>query len=192
MLQNCWFIADNNNNNNNNNNNSNHTNDHNNPSQVKRLDINVRKMMTTHNTHHPKANIHRLYHPRSNGGRGLTQLELSYKTSTIGLLRYLNLSDDWMLKQALKHEKEKVSHSVVQESREFACKMDLDLETGFSGEMKNTENAWKLKRIAKEKGSNATDTASKSKSLHGQYPLRSQKADEDLHDTHQWLRSAGI
>ena len=58
--------------------------------------------------------------------------------------------------------------------------------------MKNTENAQKLKRIAKEKGKKAIDTAWKSKPLHGQYPLRSQKADVDLHDTHQWLRSAGL
>ena len=57
-------------------------------SEVKRLDIKVRKMITTHSMHHPKANIHRRYFPRSNGGRGLTQLALSYKISTIGLFRY--------------------------------------------------------------------------------------------------------
>ena len=66
-------------------------------SEVKRLDIKIRKMMTTRSMHHPKADIHRLYLPRSSGGRGLTQLELSYKTSTIGLFRYLNLSDGWTL-----------------------------------------------------------------------------------------------
>ena len=54
------------------------------------------------------------------------------------------------------------------------------------------ENAQKLKRIAKEKGKKTIDTAWKSKPLHGQYPLRSQKADVDLHDNHQWLRSAGL
>ena len=58
--------------------------------------------------------------------------------------------------------------------------------------MKNTENARKLKRIAEEKGKKAIDTAWKSKPLHGQYPLWSQKADVDLHDTHQWLRSTGL
>ena len=46
-------------------------------SDVKILDIKVRKMMTTHSMHHTKANIYRLYHPRSKEGRGLTQLELS-------------------------------------------------------------------------------------------------------------------
>ena len=56
--------------------------------EVKRLDIKVRKMMTTHSMHHPKADIHRRYFPRNNGGRGLTQLALSYKISTIDLFRY--------------------------------------------------------------------------------------------------------
>ena len=81
-------------------------------SEVKRLDIKIRKMMTTHNMHHPKDDIHCLYLPRSNRGRGLTQLELSYKTSTIDLFWYLNLSDDWILQLALKHEKRKV-HSLL-------------------------------------------------------------------------------
>ena len=46
-------------------------------SEVRRLDVKVRKMTTTHSMHHPKANIHRLYLPRSKGVRGLTQLEFS-------------------------------------------------------------------------------------------------------------------
>ena len=82
-------------------------------------------------------------------------------------------------------KKEKSSHSVVIEAKIFVQEIDLDLEIEFDGEMKNTENARKLKRIAKEKGKKAIDTAWKSKLLHGQYPLRSQKADVDLHGTHQ-------
>ena len=37
--------------------------------------------------------------------------------------------------------------------------MNLDFETEFHGAMKNTENAWKLKRIAEEMGKKAIDTA---------------------------------
>ena len=76
-----------------------------------------------------------------------------------------------MLQLALKHKKEKGSHSVVKEGGEFAFEIDLDLEIDFDGEMKNTENARKLKKIAKEKGKKTIDTAWKSKPLHGQYPL---------------------
>ena len=97
-----------------------------------------------------------------------------------------------MLQLALKHEQEKGSHSVLKVAREFAREIDLDLETESDGETKNKENAQKLKKIAKEKNKNALDTAWKSKPLHGQYPLRSQKAEVDVHDTHQWLRSARL
>ena len=38
-------------------------------------------------------------------------------------------------------------HTVVKEAREFACEIDLDLETEFDGEMKNTENAPEVKTI---------------------------------------------
>ena len=107
--------------------------------EVKRLGIKVRKMITIHSMYYPKTDIYRLYIPRSNKGKGLTQL--FYKTWTIGLFQYLNLLDDLMLEVALKHEKEKgSSHSVVQEPREFACEINLDLETEFDGEMNNKEN----------------------------------------------------
>ena len=46
---------------------------------------------------------------------------------------------------ALKHEKEKGSYSVVKEAREFAREIDLRIETEFDEEMRNMENARKLK-----------------------------------------------
>ena len=140
-------------------------------------------MRKIHSMHHPKVDIHRLYLSRSKGARGLTQLKLSYKKSTIGLFRYLNLSDDWMLQLALKDIKKKGSHSVVKEAIEFAREIDVDLETKFDAKIKNTENARKLREIAKEKGEKG-DTVWKSKPLHGQHPFRSQKADVDIHDIH--------
>ena len=97
-----------------------------------------------------------------------------------------------MLQLALKCEKEKGSHSVVKEAREFANEIDLDLEAEFDAEMKIMEDARRLERIAKEKGKKVVDTAWKSKPLHVQYHLRSLKADVDLHDPHQWLRSSGL
>ena len=127
-------------------------------------------MRKIHSIHHPKVDIHRLYLSRSNGARGLTQLKLSYQKSTIGLFRYLNLSDDWMLQLSLKDEKEKGSHSVVKEAIGFVSEIDVDLETKFDVKIKNTENARKLREIAKEKEEKG-DTAWKSKPLHDQHPL---------------------
>ena len=47
--------------------------------------------------HHPRADIVHLYIKRENGGRGLIQLELTYKTTTIGLKKYLDTTTDWIL-----------------------------------------------------------------------------------------------
>ena len=58
--------------------------------------------------------------------------------------------------------------------------------------MKVTENARKLKKMAKANGTNAFHDTWKEKPLHGQFALRSQKADVDSKDTHQWLRSASL
>ena len=71
----------------------------------------------------------------------------------------MNLSDDWMLQLALKHEQEEGSHSVLKVAREFAREIDLDFETEFDGETKSKENARELKRIAKEKNKNALHAA---------------------------------
>ena len=90
-----------------------------------------------------------------------------------------------MLRLALKHEKKKRFTLFCKKTREFVHEIDLYLGTEFDGEMKNTENAGKSKKIAKENGKKVIDTAWNSKPLHGLYPLRSQKADVDLHDTHQ-------
>jgi hypothetical protein len=40
--------------------------------------------------HHPKADIDRLYVKRKEGGRGLVQVEVAYKTEIINIAKYLN------------------------------------------------------------------------------------------------------
>ena len=44
--------------------------------------------MTSHRIHHLRADTERLSIKRENGGRDLVQLELTYKTTTIGLKKY--------------------------------------------------------------------------------------------------------
>ena len=41
-----------------------------------------------------KAHVSRMYIPRKEGGRGMTNLEMAYKTTTIDLNRYLQSSGD--------------------------------------------------------------------------------------------------
>ena len=66
--------------------------------EIKNVDTKIRKFLAMHRMHHPKSYVNRLYFPRREGGRGLVQLELSLKTSIIGMDTYLNNTNDWMLK----------------------------------------------------------------------------------------------
>ena len=61
---------------------------------LNRLDTKTCKLLTSNKMHHPKADVDRLYLPRSSGGRGMIELETSYKTTTIGMQKYLTVSND--------------------------------------------------------------------------------------------------
>ena len=50
-----------------------------------------------HRRHYPRVYIECLYVKTENSGRELIQLELTYKTGTIGLKKYFGISTDWML-----------------------------------------------------------------------------------------------
>ena len=47
--------------------------------------------------HHPRADIKHLYVKRENGGRGLIQLKLTYKTTTVGIKKHLDTTIHWMI-----------------------------------------------------------------------------------------------
>ena len=78
--------------------------------------------------HHPKADVSRMYIPRKEGGRGMTNLEMAYKTTTIGLNSYLQSSGDRMLQAVLQDKKKKKLHSVVKESRKFKFQLNITQE----------------------------------------------------------------
>ena len=51
--------------------------------------------------HHLEADVDRVYIPRYEGGKGMIQLELSYKTWTIGQYKYPTTLTDWCNNQFL-------------------------------------------------------------------------------------------
>ena len=60
-----------------------------------------------HKTLHPKADVQRLYVPRKDGGRGLTELEKAFKTATMRLDYYLKHKEGQYPEQVLEHERSK-------------------------------------------------------------------------------------
>ncbi len=74
--------------------------------------------------HHPKADVDRMYLPRSSGGRGLTQLELTSNTSTIRLDAYLTKNNDPLLQIVKQHDKKKKLYSIKIEAVKFKSELD--------------------------------------------------------------------
>ena len=92
--------------------------------------------------HHPKADVNRMCVLRKEGGRGVIKLEMSFKTTTIGLNNYLLSLDVRMLKLALQHEMKKKLHSVTKESRKFKFQLNMAQE--------ENEQTTKATKAAKE------------------------------------------
>ena len=99
--------------------------------------------MTLNRMHHPKADVSRMYIPRKEGGRGMINLEMNYKITTIGLNSYLESSEDRMLHVVLQHEKKKKLYKVIKESRKFKFRLDMAQE--------EIDTNMKLTKAAKDK-----------------------------------------
>ena len=158
---------------------------------IRRLDRKTRKFLTMHHMHHPKADSDRIYLPRSNGGRGLLQLESSFKTTTIGLQRYLEVTQDWMMQEVSRHESCKTGNSITKKASKFMRELDMNREADILEE-DPTKAAKEVKHAAKKEILKKTQDNWEEKFLYGQYPLRANQADVDKQMTHQWLRSSGL
>ena len=75
--------------------------------ELAKLDTKTRKFLTTYKIHHPNSDVGRLYLPRTEGGRGLIQLELSYKSTTNGLDKCLQETQDTLLHFVKDHDDRK-------------------------------------------------------------------------------------
>ena len=147
--------------------------------------------MTAERMHHPKADKDRMYVNRSEGGRGLIQLETTYKLTTIGLDTYLTCNDDPLLKIATTHEKQKKKYSVVKQAVKYKRELQVPETERTEGETK-TMYAKKVKKKAKQLAQEQLKERWKEKEMHGKYPKRLQDGDVDEEESNRWLKSAGL
>ena len=159
--------------------------------EIKRLDTKTRKLLTMQNMHHPKADVDRMYLPRASGGRGLVQLELAFKTTTIGVHAYLTRTKDTLLHVVKQHEGKKKLYSIKGEAAKFNRELQIPDLPPKENELA-TSYAKRVKATAKCLGQKQLQNTWKDKALHGKYPKRTEEADVDQQKTHQWLRNAGL
>ena len=86
-------------------------------------------------------------------GMGLVQLELSLKTSIIGMDTYLNNTNDWMLKLVKKHEENKPMYSITSDVKKYLNEINLSTDD-ISENSTSTKKAKQIKTQAKTKNIN--------------------------------------
>ena len=94
-------------------------------SEIRKLDTKTRKLLSMERMNHPKADVERMYLPREGSGRGLTPLELVFKTTTVGLNSYLEQTEDPLLKLVYRHENSKKLYSVAKDARKFKGELEV-------------------------------------------------------------------
>ena len=160
---------------------------------IKNLDRKTRKLLTKERMHHPKSDVDCMYLPSSLEGRGLIQIETTYKTTTIGVAIYLEKSDDPFLKLVNQHEESRKSYSI----KKYADKFKKELVNVKEIARKNNETVAKLaKRVKQHAKSQALDSIKElkweTKAMHGQYPSRIKEANVDFKQTNNWLQGTGL
>ena len=158
---------------------------------IKKLETKTRKLLTMHRTHHPKADVDQFFLPRSEGGRGLIQIELTYKLTTDGLETCLRESKDSMMKLVLEHEKKKKLNSVTKKATKFHQKLGID-QTHYKETDSVTKKAKEIKNLVKKQGKQQIRIGWEQKPLHGQYLKRVKRPDVDELETHKSLKSSGL
>ena len=161
--------------------------------EIRKMDAKTRKLMTMYRMNHPKADVDRIYLPRKEGGRGLMQLEYTYKISVIGLDMYLEKTKDRLLRQVYKHDTKKKLYSIHKDASKF--RQDIQLQVNVNGNQETTPIAKRVTLLKKDvKLQILTNLKErwKGKPLHGQYPEKVDKADVDKELTHRWLQSSEL
>ena len=159
--------------------------------EIKRIDTKTRKLLTCNRAHHPKADIDRIYLGRSDGGRGLLQAEMSYKLTIIGLHKYLQKTEDWMMKCVSSYESKKKLYSIKNKAEEFT--KELDIKTIACDDDKSAINHAKVEKVvAKKAAMKKLQTNWKEKPLHGKFFERASQADVSQKHTFSWLKSSGL
>ena len=91
--------------------------------EIQAIDRRTRKLLTINNLHHPKADIDRLYLSRQIGGRGLINIEQTYRLTIIGLSNYLTeKKNDWLLSTVKTQQETQNKITLIKKGQELTQK----------------------------------------------------------------------
>jgi len=133
----------------------------------------MRKLLTIHGQHHPKADVDCLYVPRKQGGRGLMQLEAAQAVEIIKLVEYVDRKEDPLI-QVVRTHQHNTDSAVLQTARCLKPEVQRETRKMKDSTAEKTKERWHGKR------------------MHGQLPSNLDEKLVDIEQSYRWLKSGDI
>lgn len=150
-------------------------------SDLNKIDVKTRKLLTIKKAHQHKAEVNRLYLPITQGGRGLINVEYMYKAQIIKFKQYLKMENDNLIKAIVNHDIRKDKYSIIKESQEFENEINLKQE--------NSLKDGNIKEAIFEKYNKTW----RNKHLHGQFPKKIlDTAHIDTELSFKWIKKHNV
>jgi hypothetical protein len=160
--------------------------------ELRKLDTKTRKLMTSQKSHHPKASVDRLYLKRSEGGRGLLQIEESHQLAIIGLSSYLRSQpNDSILAAVLKSDQKKGKRSLNSLADSYLQEVSVTIETTEDA-LLPTQAAKATKAQAKDALYNERYARQTRMNMYGQFQRHANEGHINKDLTFRWLKSAQL
>jgi len=113
---------------------------------MQKLDRKMRKLLTIHGQHHPKADTDHLYVPIKQGGRGLMQSEEAYAVEIMKLVEYVGRKEDPLI-QIVRMHKHIIISVVLQTARCLKTKVERETRQIKDSIAEKTKERWERKRM---------------------------------------------
>lgn len=161
-----------------------------NENEIQGMDRKTRKLLTMYGILHPRADVCRLYVPRVEGGRGLTQIAANYKQAIVGLGYYLRYSAENKTVQYIRLlEDLKMSQKgVIKVSKKLEARYNITEASSTSLIAQKDRH----RRRIKEAITAELRTEWLKKPLHGQFNRQTQKESINRRATYGWLKYGGM
>lgn len=150
--------------------------------EIRTMDRKTRKLLTMHHVSHPRADVHRLYVSRKEGGRGLRQIEASWHNAIVGMGKYVvSHQDDPLMRQVMKSDRRMGNRGIVSVARNIAKKTRQDTSN-------NTDTELLMLLNMKCETQKMLKKSWRDKPLHGQYLKRMDKVQINKDQSFMWLK----
>jgi len=112
--------------------------------ELQKLDRKMRKLLTIHGQHHPKADVDRLYVQRKQGEKGRVQIEAAYAVEITKRLEELDSKEDPLI-QIVRMQQHYLNSTVLQ-----TAKTTQDRSTERSKTNKGKHSKKEKRKMARE------------------------------------------